>query len=543
MFRTGKVCRYAASLILVLFLLNFMPVMSVNVQRQDVGSKPKIIPSIRANDPHEPIAIDGDANFSATALAEGWSGDGSAQDPYIIENYDITLSSIPPEASISITNTRAIYTIRGCNLIGPAATPSYGIYLMNSTNGHIVNNLITNFANGLYVIGGSSNVVVTGNNISYNSYSIHWENSGDLEITQNICVGNFFDCIFVSDSDKGVISGNDCSYNGGHAIYLESSDSYTLTDNICFNNTWNGFRIFFSYTYLLENNTSTGNEVAVHTFMSDYINVSWNIFANSTLVNGVTDINNGIFEFNYWSDYGGVDADEDGFGDTSYTFTGATDDSPLMYPPFPVEWAQLVADQYLEFGEYFEYNIGINCPAPHTFHVNDSTNFWTGVPTLSSSTTLAVGDYPLLVNVTNIYGYFTEAIFTVFVRDTTSPTISEPDDLSFGVGEEYQTIEWIAQDLSPLSFVVLRNGSEVTSDSTAQTSVHFSMILESYQAGVFNYTMVVTDAYGNVAFDTVLVTIIPRPFLEVMLPWLIVGCVAVVIVIVVIVLLKKRKAT
>ncbi|MHA2198230.1 MAG: hypothetical protein ACXABN_00030 [Candidatus Thorarchaeota archaeon] len=86
---------------------------------------------ILANTQHDPIAINGDADFSATALAEGWSGDGSQQDPYIIENFDIS-SSFDPESSINITDTRVYYIVQGCRITGPAATPSYGIYLENS---------------------------------------------------------------------------------------------------------------------------------------------------------------------------------------------------------------------------------------------------------------------------------------------------------------------------------------------------------------------------------------------------------------------------
>jgi parallel beta-helix repeat protein len=523
--------------------MNVTPAIMFDETFQVLPSLTEEAKQIAANDPHGPITINGDSNFSATAVAEGWSGDGSAQDPYIIENYDITLGPTP-EASINITNTRANYTIRGCNLIGPEATPSYGIYLVNSTNGRIINNMITKFANGVNVVGGSSNLVVTGNNISYNSYSIWWEDSDNLTITQNHCSHNFFTGIYISNSDEGTISGNNCSGNGNHGIHLYSISRYhVLTDNICIKNTWNGLRLESAIENTLENNTSSENEVGVFAVGSNDNFIQWNIFENNTLINGASDGTPSIWDYNYWSDYTGSDADSDGIGDTWYFLNGDIDHAPLMFPPFPVEWAQPMTDQHVEFGSYFLYNISINCPAPYAFQVNDSTNFWTGVPTLSSKTALAVGDYPLTVNVTNIYGYFTEAIFTVFVRDTTPPIISEPDDLSFGVGEEYQTIEWIAQDLSSLSYVVLRNGSEVTSDSTTQTSVHFSMILESYQAGIFNYTMVVTDVYGNMASDMVLVTIQPTPFLEVMLPWLIVGSVAVVIVIVIVVILRKRRST
>ncbi|MHA1964910.1 MAG: right-handed parallel beta-helix repeat-containing protein [Candidatus Thorarchaeota archaeon] len=542
MFRIGKACRYAASLILVLLLLNNMPVMSVNIESRDVISKTKKSLNIRTNDPHGPIAIDGDANFSATALAEDWSGDGSAQDPYIIENYDITLG-VTPEASISIANTRANYTIRGCRLIGPAATPSYGIYLENSTNGQIINNMITNFANGLYVISESKNVVATGNNISYNSDSIYWEDSGNLTITQNHCSNNFFMGIYILNSDEGTISGNNCSGNGIHGIQLHFSNDHTLTDNICNENTGTGLRLENALDHTLENNTSSENEIGILTAGSLDNFIQWNIFKNNTLLNGASDGLPSIWDYNYWSDYVGSDANSDGIGDTSYFLNGDIDHTPLMFPPFPVEWAQPITDQHIEFGSDFQYSIAVICPAPYDLWMNDSTNFWLDMEIIFSGTTLDVGDYPLAVNATNIYGYLTEAIFTVIVRDTTPPTMTHPDDFSYRVDDdtEYE-LQWTLSDLSPLTFILLRNGTEVTSYDVPITPIFFTTNIGNIRPGVYNFTMVAEDIWGNVATDMVLVTILPIPFLEVMLPWLIVGIVAVVIVFVIVIILRKRRS-
>lgn len=491
-----------------------------------------------ANNPHDPIAIDGDANFSATALAEDWPGDGSAQNPYIIENYDITLGPTP-EATIKITNTRVNYSIRGCNLIGPAATPSYGVFLENSSNGRIVNNMITNFAHGLNISMGCTNLTVGGNNISYNSYGIWLDDSDNFTITQNHCSHNIFTGIYVSHSDYGIISGNNCSGNGEHGIQMIYLSRYLiLTDNTCNENAQAGFRLQGPLETILENNTSNENEYGIRTIASEYNYIQWNIFANNTY-NVVTDGLVSVWDYNYWSDYTGTDANSDGIGDTPYNF-GYVDNYPLMFPPFPVEWVEPISDQYVEFGAPFVYSIAVYCPAPYVVWMNDSTDFYLDNEVIYSRVMLPIGDYPLRANATNIYGYRTDATFRVLVRDTTPPTITHPDDISFRVDDmTTHEIQWTASDLSPLSYTILRNGTELTSSPTTSTSWFLSITIEDLPPGEYNYTVVAVDTSGNVAYDVVLVTILPIPFMEAMLPWLIIGAVGIVAVIVLVIAVRK----
>ena len=59
--------------------------------------------------PHDPISIEGDVDFAAQAQSEGWPGDGSEVDPYIIEGYEINSTSWD---AIEIDSTNVYFVIR-----------------------------------------------------------------------------------------------------------------------------------------------------------------------------------------------------------------------------------------------------------------------------------------------------------------------------------------------------------------------------------------------------------------------------------------------
>ncbi|MHA3964705.1 MAG: hypothetical protein AM325_014335, partial [Candidatus Thorarchaeota archaeon SMTZ1-45] len=67
------------------------------------------------------ITIDGDTNFSDTALVEGWEGDGSPGNPFIIDGLHIDLG-VEFGHCIMISNTRVSFTISNCNLTGANVT-------------------------------------------------------------------------------------------------------------------------------------------------------------------------------------------------------------------------------------------------------------------------------------------------------------------------------------------------------------------------------------------------------------------------------------
>ncbi len=81
---------------------------------------------------HTPIDVDGDAEFAALAIAEGWPGNGSSANPYLVEGYHFVLAN--NESAITIANVDLCFSVRDC-VIEPGASsilPGLGVNITSS---------------------------------------------------------------------------------------------------------------------------------------------------------------------------------------------------------------------------------------------------------------------------------------------------------------------------------------------------------------------------------------------------------------------------
>ncbi len=401
-----------------------------------------------AGTPHAPILINHDDNFTQ----QGWPGSGTPEDPYVIEGLDIDLGGAPGDC-ISISNTRVNFTIRNCYLTGAAINEGSGVFLDNVSYGLVLNNTISSNLQGI-IISWSSSIIITNNTVTSNS------NTGIALIRSisNTIVNNTY-------------------ANNQFGIYLLLSDSNTLSDNTC------------------TSNTDTGIYLDTASNLND---IQWNVFVNNPR-NGYDRETGNVFDHNYWSDYVGTDANQDGFGDTPYTFTGNSDPHPLVNVPIPLTWTQSPVDQVLEFGFLIICDLNATTHLPLMWYLNNSLFSIDNEGVVTSWFPLPIGIYGLEVVGTNIRGHNLTASFRVIVQDTIAPHwIIEPSDqvLQHGEGLDYQLP---VADLSGIDHWTFNDTSHFALTVTFYHQGSTARLVNAtvLEPGIYPLSVTVFDRFGN----------------------------------------------
>jgi parallel beta-helix repeat protein len=524
------------SLIVVLILLNItlFPLVIHDLDAPTmVLSELPIRGTLAAGIPHNPIIINGDSNFNVTAQAEGWSGNGTRFNPYIIENLEIDLGGGPGNC-ISISNTMAYFIIRNCNLTSASANSYSGIYLNNVANGQLTNNQCNLNDVGI-TTENSHNNTITNNTCSGNAFLGSWiRNANYNTIFDNLYISNEIG-IYVEISDFNLIANNSFSNNDftgiycivggfntlanntftstGNGIVIEQSSSNIITSNKL---TWNNEGIWLwnnANSNTVTNNTCSDNIIAIELDENTNSNdIVWNILERSLGENGYDDGVNNIFDYNYWSDYDGLDADLNGIGDTPYPINGTMvgftneDPHPLIFPPSrqPLVWSEKLSDMNVAWNEIFYYDLNVTAyGGVDRWWLNDTSNIdidQTGI--VRNNTAIMPGMFGVQVSVNDTYGNLLTGVFSVTVADTTPPQWLElPIDQIIECGETLH-LDLNATDIL-LDTWWLNDTSHFTIDSQGLLTT-----LGILPVGKYGVQVWVDDTSDNIASVTFIVTVI-----------------------------------
>ena len=241
---------------------------------------------------HLPIVITGDSDFANQAQNEGWIGNGSQFNPYIIRDY--TFSQYVG-TGIAIFNTRVFFVIQNVSVSGMEGTYPNGIgfRLVNVQNGKLINNT----SNGNRETGFSledTSFITMINNTALNNRNIGFllEDSTSNIIINNTASNDGLWGFLVSFCDNNVLINNKAMGNGD-GFYIEVSNFNSFENNVAIQNRKTGFYLSLSSNNNLTFNTAEENlnGYFITGQTTDY-NCSSNIFQQNKAYNNA---NIGLF--------------------------------------------------------------------------------------------------------------------------------------------------------------------------------------------------------------------------------------------------------
>jgi parallel beta-helix repeat protein len=185
----------------------------------------------------------------------------------------------------------------------------------------------------------SKNITITSNSAS--NAQVHLSNCSQVVFEDNEVTSQFADGLCIQKCDNVTIRGNlihNCVTSG---TMLSGGENITVTDNIFLANgrgiSASGGNVTVTGNTLRDNGcgimASMGSATdRLEVFLNDFINNTDSADCGAYL-NAISFSNEALGRGNYWSEYDGLDEDDNGIGDTPFVIQSSVQDHyPLMNP-------------------------------------------------------------------------------------------------------------------------------------------------------------------------------------------------------------------
>jgi parallel beta-helix repeat protein len=279
----------------------------VNNKESHQSESPEKIPTRITYVVRSPILINGNGDFTA---ANGVvSGGGTASDPYIIADWDITASS---DHGIWIQDTDEHFILRDCQVHDSSGMYD-GLMLSNCVNGTVENNDFWNDGGGIVLSSSSRNTLINNTCISNpDSEGIFLASSSNNTLINNTCNSNGGAGIGLFDSDNNTLVNNSCSSNNYGMYLYVSSNNNTISNNSCSNSLVDGICLVSSNGNTLSNNNCSSNlawGISLDYSSNNTLNNN-NCSSNSNdgmMLDSSSNNNTLVSNRGFWNFYNGID--------------------------------------------------------------------------------------------------------------------------------------------------------------------------------------------------------------------------------------------
>jgi parallel beta-helix repeat protein len=230
--------------------------------------------NVQAYTPHDPIYITNDTYFSEVATRESWPGEGTQEDPYIIEGYEFDCSK---QKGIYIGFIYLHFIIRDCSLIGYET----GIELRSVNNATISDCFFQDNQRGISIINCNDinlkrNVII---DIQYDG--IFFQRSNNNSVIGNSITESKAG-IRLGKSNKTVVENNSLSLND-YGISIGGSSDNIILNNDIFDNSQKGISLTYSTNNSIISNVLTLNGwFGISSYHSHGNNISYNMISSSS---------------------------------------------------------------------------------------------------------------------------------------------------------------------------------------------------------------------------------------------------------------------
>lgn len=231
--------------------------------------------------------------------------------------------------------------------------------------------------------------------------------------------------------------------------------------------------------------------------------------------------NGGLLEYGPWSGENQLAVEIDNLSPGTYNYTAVVHGSlqvtvsdtvfvtvedttcPTMGHPLDISY------EYGSIDHSIIWTVSDIYPDEYTIYENGTVimeDTWSSGSIILDIDGLSIARYNFTIVATDSSNNEAKDTVMVTVSDTTAPEVSAPTDIEYEYGSAGNSISWTISDPNPSTYSIIVGTDTIQSSTWSDGTI--TIDIDDLDLGMHAYSIEVLDDYGNVATDTVIVTVV-----------------------------------